>query len=460
MGNKIDSKKNPFRKYRPEVTLAFSFLAVILVGACLLMLDISNVKPGISFIDALFTATTSTCVTGLVTVTPSEQFTIFGQVVILLLIQIGGLGFMTFISVLLLFMRAKLDFKEKMLLKDALNKEDFQGVGRYIKMIIRYTFCFEFIGFILIFTQLYKGENLALEIFHALFTSISAFCNAGIDILGPSSLLLYQSNIVINLTVSALIILGGIGFAVWFDLAYQLKLTSKLKCSLRDFYNRLRVNTKIVLLMTVSLLLFGTVMIFFLEYQNALASLSLGDKLMAAFFNSVTLRTAGFYTIDFTIIKDATKLIMIVLMFIGGSPGGTAGGVKTTTFFLLIYAIVSMINRQDSVHFFKREVLISNVVKALVIFLMYTFIVLSACFLLLILENRAFIDILFEVVSALATVGLTVGITTELGMLSKLIIIVLMFIGRVGPITIALSLRRNANHDKGIRYPVADIIVG
>lgn len=448
------------KKSRPELTLAFSFLIVILVGAFLLSLKVSNVNGKIDFIDALFVSTSSTCVTGLVTVTPASQFTLFGQVVILLLIQIGGLGFMTFISVLLLFMRAKLDFKEKLLLKDALNKEDFQGVGRYIKSIILYTFCFEIIGFFLIFTQLYQGENVALEAFQSLFLSISAFCNAGIDILGPSSLMIYQSNIVINLTVSALIIMGGIGFAVWFDFASNSRLFHHFKKKNDFFRRRLRINTRIVLIMTAILISSGTVLIFLTEYNNALAELSLFDKIQASFFNSVTLRTAGFFTIDYSILKDATKLVMIVFMLIGGSPGGTAGGMKTTTFFLLIYAMVSLVNERNKIRVFKREVALSNIIKAFVIFFMYMSIILIGAFTITLIDNYSFIDILFEVVSALATVGLSIGITSSLSLGSKIIIIVLMFIGRLGPITIALSLKRRAKNDKGISYPVTEIVVG
>lgn len=460
MSVKTGFKKNPFRKYRPEVTLTFSFFAVILVGTLLLMLDVSNVKPGLSFIDALFTATTSTCVTGLTTVTVAEQFTIFGQVIILILIQIGGLGFMTFISVLLLFMRAKLEFKEKLLLKDALNKEDFHGVGGYIKAIIAFTFACEFIGFALIFSQLYTGENLGMELFQSLFLAISAFCNAGIDNLGATSLTVFQSNIIINLTISGLIIMGGLGFAVWFDISHNIKLMKKLHRKFKDLLTHLTIHSKIVLVMTVSLLLGGTVIILALEYGNTLSDMSFIDKTIAAFFNSVTLRTAGFYTIDYSAIRDATKIIMILFMFIGGSPGGTAGGIKTTTFFLLIYAIRTLINDSVYVRFFKREVPLGNVIKAIVVFLMYTFIMVSACFLITLLENQDFIDILFEVVSALATVGLTTGITSSLCAISKIIIIVLMFIGRVGPITIAVMLKRHANNAKGIRYPMTDVVVG
>ncbi len=453
-------KQNPFKKYRPEVTLTISFAAVILVGACLLTLDISNAKTGISFIDALFTATTATCVTGLVTVVPAEQFTIFGQVVVLLLIQIGGLGLMTFVSVILLFMRAKLEFKEKLLLKDALNKDDFQGVGGYIKAIIRYTFIIEFIGFLFLFSQMYKGENLPMELFQALFTAISAFCNAGIDNLGPNSLMMYQSNVVVNLTVSFLIILGGIGFAVWFDIAHNLKLASRSLHKIKDFSRRLRINTRIAVMVTLFLIFGGMALIFIIEYDNALAGLTLPDKLMASFFNSVTLRTAGFFTIDYTILHDATKLIMIILMFIGGSPGGTAGGIKTTTFFLLLYTITSLIREQSNVHFFKRQVQPGNIIRAFVILLVYLMIVLTATFFLTILENQSFVDIVFEVVSALGTVGLTCGITTSLCSLSKIIIIACMFLGRVGPITIASSLRRKAKNDKDVRYPSVDIVVG
>lgn len=443
--------------------LILSFLLLILSGTFLLMLPVSNLTDPIPFIDNLFTATSATCVTGLLTTTVLTQYSIFGRFVILLLIQFGGLGLMTFISVMLLLMNAKLDFRERNLLKDALNKMDFDDISHYVISIFKYTFVFEGIGALILAIDLYFMWDFSLlEAFaHGVFLSISAFCNAGIDCFGATSLLAYQSDPVLVLTVACLIILGGIGFAIWFDYHQRLKVLVHAHNHLQDLMSRLKIHTKLVTFLTITLLSTGTITILLLEYNNALANLSFGDKLLNAFFNSTTLRTAGFFTIDYSILHRSTKLLMILFMFIGGSPGGTAGGIKTTTFFLLILIVYTELKDERHMRIFKHHVKKRNFIKAYTVLFFYLFAIFISYFILLATETFDSLDILFEIVSAIGTVGLTIGITSSLSIIGKLCIIILMFIGRVGPITIAYTFTSESKYAKNlIKYPKTEIIVG
>ncbi len=452
-----------FDRFSVPKILIFSFLVLILSGTFLLMLPISNIGEPLPFIDNLFTATSATCVTGLLTTTILDQYTIFGRFVVLVLIQFGGLGLMTVISVMLLLMNAKLDFKERSLLKDALNKMDFEDIRTYVISIFRYTFIFEGIGALILGTSLYLTGNFNLveAVAQGIFLSISAFCNAGIDCFGSTSLMMYQSHPVIVITVALLIILGGIGFAIWFDYHQRLKVFIRTKNHLINNQHRLRIHTKLVTILTISLLGIGMFGILILEYNNALADLTFGDKLLNAFFNSATLRTAGFFTIDYSIILRSTKVLMIILMFIGGSPGGTAGGIKTTTFFLLILIVYTDLKDERHMRIFKHHVRKRNFIKAYTVFFLYIVAVFAAWFIMLSTEQFESLDILFEIVSAIGTVGLTTGITASLSTVGKICIILLMFMGRVGPITIAYTFTTESKYARNlIKYPKTEIIVG
>lgn len=457
---KFFSKKSISDLSIPKL-LVLSFFSVIFIGTLLLQLPISNNNNNYTVLDSLFTATTSTCVTGLVSVVVKDQYTLFGQIVVMLLIQIGGLGLMTIISVALLFIRKKLEFKQRLIIVESLNKDNVSGVSSYIKDVIKYSFIFEIIG-MLIFSFTFVPQYGFLEgLFKSLFLSVSAFCNAGIDILGSNSLIPYQKNISVNLTVEFLIIMGGLGYAVWFDLRNQLKLFLRAKIQIKNFFKKLKIHTKIVINMTIFLLLSGTILIFIFEYNNTLKDFNFFEKIIVSFFNSTTLRTAGFSTIDYSKILNPTKLLMISYMFIGGSPGGTAGGIKTTTFFLLVLIIYTQVKNSSETLIYKRSINHNNFLKAYTIFGFYFGAVFISCILLGFSETKfLFIDLLFEIVSAIGTVGLSIGLTPYLSIFGKLVIIFLMFIGRVGPITIAYSLYFRKRNDAKIKHPTVDVIAG
>ena len=446
------------KKFKPSTILVASFLIVIIIGTILLSLPFAHATDNVKLLDAAFTSVSATCVTGLMTVNNYADFNIFGQIVVLIMIQIGGLGLMSFISIFMLAVNKKLDFSNRSLIKDMLNRDSYENITDFLTAIVKYTVLIELIGFILLSTQLYDGT--AYSLFQSLFLSISSFCNAGMDILSLSSLLPWQNNIVINFTVMSLIVLGGLGFAVWFDVTRNLKICLKMKYRLKYFFKTLKPHTKIVFIMTGSLLLSGMLLTFGLEYNNALKDLNFGDKLMASLFNSVTLRTAGFFTIDNSILKNPSKIFMSVYMLIGGSPGGTAGGLKTTTIFMLIYAVYSEIEGRVNMHLFSRHITKRNFIKASTIFLLYLSFVFVSMIVLTSIENFDSLDLLFEACSAIGTVGLTIGITPFLTSAGKIIIMLLMFIGRVGPVTLLLSIRNKHNDNQDIKYPKTEIMVG
>ncbi len=457
---KLIVMKKYLYKLSPSKLLVLSFFSVIAVGTFLLSLPITNQKEVLPFIDNLFTATSSTCVTGLITTIPAIQYNFLGQLIILIMIQIGGLGLMTFISVFMLFVRARLDFKQRIMLKDSFNKDNLQDIPSYITMIIKYTFFFEIIGFIIL-SFIFVPEYGISGYFKALFVAISAFCNAGIDILGASSLQIYRNNLVVNLTVAFLIISGGLGFACWFDLKNNLKLFTKSKFIFKKFVHNLRVNTKLVLIITASLLLIGTIIIFIFEYNNSLKEFNFFEKIIASFFTSTTLRTAGFSTIDFSILLSPTKIIMMIFMLIGGSPGGSAGGIKTTTFFLLLLIIISEIKNKGEMTVFNKHIHKRNFIKAYTIISFYIVVIFNSIIIVSFTDPQIkVIDSLFEIVSAISTVGLSIVSSQNFSLIGKIIIIICMFIGRVGPITIAYSLHKSKRKDNGLRYPATEIIVG
>lgn len=443
-----------FSKYTVSQILIASFVTLILVGTVLLVLPIAS-DENVTFLEALFTATSATCVTGLMTVSALEDFNLLGQVVILMLIQIGGLGLMTFVTLSMSVLTKKLGLKEKTFVREALNKLDYSDIRSYLHMIIRYTFIIEFLGFLVLLTQIYDGS--LFSIFQTLFLSVSAFCNAGIDIFGSTSLMAYDTNLVVNLTVCALIILGGLGFVVIFDITHHLRIFYRLR---KSFKESLTIHSRLVINLTIALILSGTFFIMFFEFNNILAPYSFFEKLEVSFFNSVTLRTAGFSTVDYSLLNTPTKIIMIIYMLIGASPGGTGGGMKTTTFFLLLYSVYVQYKSEENMHIYSHHIHKTNFIKATSIFFLYLFCIVGGIIVLTSIERIPCMDLLFEAVSAIGTVGLSTGITSSLNSLSKLVIISLMFIGRLGPITIALSFGKRSKNKSSIKYPKTEIIVG
>jgi len=422
--------------------IAFGFFAGILLGSLLLWLPISS-KPGesISYIDALFVATTSLCVTGLSPVATATQWSYFGQGVILLLMQFGGLGVITFTTLLLLLLGKRITLSERLLIQDAYNLNSIAGVVNLTKRIVLGTLVVEGIGAIcysfVFIPQFGWGDGLWKSVFHA----VSAFCNAGLDTVSESGFLIYRTNVWMNVTTMLLIILGGLGFPVWFDVLRVVRLVRKRELQWRDAFRKTELYTKLAVTITFVLILSGAFFVLLFEYQNpkTIGDLSFGHKVLASLFESVTLRTAGFQTIPQEGLTEASSLLALLLMFIGGSPSGTAGGVKTVTIVILLLSAMSAVKGNHEVTAFHRKVAENYVRRAVAVVSVSFAALLTVCMVLSITEEAGFLDILFESVSAIATVGLTRGLTGNLTVLGKLTVIFAMYVGRLGPITLALA---------------------
>lgn len=439
--------------------IMLSFLLVILFGSALLALPISS-KNGeaVPYVDALFTATSATCVTGLVTLPTVTTWSVFGQVVILILIQIGGLGVITVIAGFTLALHRKIGLNDSRLISDAFNLTTLSGINKFVKKVIVGTFIIEGLGALLYMTVFIPDFGLK-GIWISIFNSISAFCNAGIDIVAQNSLCDYAVNPLINTVTSLLIVLGGIGFIVWWDIAKVIKnfRTEKFKC-----FNRLTLHSKIVLITTLVLIFGGAISIFILEYNNplTLANYSLFDKIQISFFQSITTRTAGFATIPQENLSNATAIICLLLMFIGGSPVGTAGGIKTVTILVLLATATSAIKNKNEVTVFNRNLSRQITKKAVAVASMSFIIAFISTILLATVTNAPAIDIVYETVSATATVGLTRNLTSILNTFGKIIIIATMFLGRVGPISLALMFNLKKESSNLIKNPTEEISIG
>lgn len=438
------------KKLTPVRILALGFFAVIMTGSLLLMLPISSKTGAITpFIDAFFTATSAVCVTGLVTLNTAEHWTYFGTTVIMLLIQIGGLGFMSFATLFALILGKKITLKDRLIMQEAMNTFSLQGLVKLAKYILMFTFAVEGIGALFLSTTFIPDYGIGKGIYFSIFHSVSAFCNAGFDLTG-NSLVPYADNAVIILTISALIVIGGLGFTVWAEI-YNFKGIKKLS-----------VHSKLVISMTIFLIVGGWILMYVFEINNpeTLEGMSLKGQLLSSFFASVSPRTAGFNSISMPGMTVAGTFLTIMLMFIGGSPGGTAGGVKTTTAGILIMTVISVFRNDEDTKLYNRTVSKALVYKAFVIFTIAMALVIAETMILSFTEAGASLEyILYEVVSAFATVGLSLGLTPELSVIGKLLIAITMYIGRVGVLTLflALSNRKNGN---GIKYPEAKILVG
>lgn len=429
-------KRRPFSATR---ILAYGFLASILFGTLLLMLPVSSAAGADTrFIDALFTATSSVCVTGLVTVPTFSHWSFFGQSVILFLIQIGGLCFITFTTIFFLIMGRRIGLKERLLLHAAYNLDTLSGLTVMARNIFAGALLVETCGALLIIPRFVRDYG-AYGVWAGIFHAVSAFCNAGMDVVGPDSIAHYVSDLWVNLVTSALIILGGIGFPIWGIILKRIRdrVTRKDQPK-RSSYLGLYPRT--VLIVTGALLLFGSAAVLLLEYDNpeTLGPLSFGNKLLAAFFQSVTLRTAGFYTISQGGLRNSTCLISCMLMFIGGSPSGTAGGIKTTTFLIISSTVFSMLREKDYTEFLHRKIRENTVRRALAIFMVSGSVTLTSLVVLTAVNPGDFLDSLFEVVSAIGTVGLSRGFTDQLNTAGKTVIIAAMYLGRIGPISLSM----------------------
>lgn len=453
----MKSQRKPFLSTTQIILL--SFLGVILIGSVLLSLPVSSAGGrAVPYIDALFTATTATCVTGLVTVSTAATWSVFGQAVILLLIQIGGLGIITFMTAVMLLFNRKIGISDRLLIQDAFNLSTLSGIVAFVKKVLIGTLTVESIGACFYMT-VFVPQFGARGIWVSVFNSVSAFCNAGMDIIGENSLCDYSGNALITLTTAALIILGGLGYIVWWDVSRVIK---NRKQNGGRFFKSLTLHSKIVFISTAFLLIVGTALTLCFEYNNPLTleGLPLSDKIQAAFFQSVTTRTAGFASLPQENLKNPTAILSLLLMFIGGSPVGTAGGIKTVTAAVLLSITVSLISGKNSVSLFGRTISKQSVYKAVAVTVMSFSVMFVSTLLLSAVTNAPALDILFETVSATATVGLSRSLTGALNLLGKLIIIFTMYFGRVGPISIAIAFGGKNPSRNIIKNPTEEISIG
>ncbi len=439
------------RRISPVHIIALGFLLVILLGTLLLSLPIAYKGEKIGLLDTCFTATSATCVTGLVVKDTAVHWTMFGQAVILLLIQIGGLGFMSMITLVSFIVRRRITLKEQIVMGEALSGIDLDGVLPLMKRILLGTLIFEASGALLLCTVFIPDFGFGAGLWKSVFISVSAFCNAGFDVMGDTygafvGLEPYVNNITVNLTVCALIIMGGLGFLVWG----------------RRPRKRLTLHTRLVLLMTAGLLIAGTVLFYFLEQNNplTLGNLPFGEKLLAAFFQSVTTRTAGFATVSNGSLTVPSKLVTMLLMFVGGSPGSTAGGIKTVTAAVAIYGAISVLRGCGDVTVFRRSIPKKTVLRAMALTLVAMLVVGISALFMLCVGGASAVDLVFEVFSAFGTVGLGTGITPVLPACSKVLLILLMYAGRVGIMTLAVAVLLDREKIEVLRYAEENVVIG
>lgn len=445
------------QKFKKKISrmqiIAGGFLAVILIGSMLLMLPVAS-RGGQTtrFIDALFTATSATCVTGLVPFDTYTHWSVFGQLVILFMIQLGGIGFMTVITTATLFMRHKIGLQNRMLIMESAGTITLSGIGQLVKRIVAGTAIVETTGAVILATQFVPQFGWIRGLYISFFHAISAFCNAGFDLMGQlepgSSMILFNDNAVVMLTLSMLILIGGIGFFVWDDI-----LVCKAK------FKNYKVHTKLVLVSTAVLTVVPFVMFLCFEYDHAFAGMDVFEKLLNAFFQTVTPRTAGFSGIDMTTLSEPGGILTIVLMFIGGSPGSTAGGVKTTTVAVILLSTIAYLQEDNNVTVFKKRIEDKMVRRACSIAFIYFMMILGSSLVISWIEPLGLREVLFEVVSGVATVGLSMNVTPTLSAASKIILVVLMYAGRIGALSFIMLLSKR-NKTAILKRPTGKIMIG
>lgn len=459
----VKEKRRSVRWNTLRITAA-GFLSIIFLGGVLLYLPVSNVRP-IAFMDALFTSVSAVCVTGLVTVTPACQFTLFGKIILLLLIQIGGLGVIACAALFFFLLRRKITVRERVVLEETYGTGRLGGIVRMVRRVIMGTLFVEGCGAVMYAFQFVREYGFLRGIWYSVFHAVSAFCNAGIDILGESSLAEYSVNPVINITTILLIIVSGIGFSVWFDIMENIKRLIHREVPVRWWFTRLRLHSKLAIIMTFVLIISGTGFIFLFEFHNpdTIGNMSLGQKAVAALFQSVTTRTAGFYTFSQGALHEETKLFCAILMFIGGSPGGTAGGVKTTTFAMLFLSCLTFVRGGGDTECMGRKISVANFRTGFcVVMAAFTaFITGTLAILFIEPDSIAMVNVIYETASAVGTVGLTADLTPHLHRISQVILMAMMYIGRLGPLTLVLTFAGKSHpRDKIRSLPNEQIMVG
>ena len=451
---KRQKMKNKLHNMSTTQLILSGYCLIILAGALLLMLPFATKgEGGAHFLDALFTATSATCVTGLVMHDTYTYWSLFGQIVILLLIQLGGLGFMTITISLISLTKKRIGLKQRMALSDSVAAPHVGGIVRMTKFIVSGSLLTELFGTVMLSIRFVPKLGLAKGIYFGLFHSVSAFCNAGIDLMGNfseySSFMTADVDIRINLTIKFLIVFGGLGFFVWSDIREH-------KFNFKSY----RLHTKIVLTTTALLIILGTVAIMSIEYgSEAMEGKNFFEKLLISLFQSVTCRTAGFNTVDLTALHESTQFIMIMLMMIGGSPGSTAGGLKTTTFAVLLLSILGVFKKRKSLECYKRRIEEEALHNACCVLMLYLILACLGAIMVSVLDSVSFISALFETVSALGTVGLSLGITPALGAVSHVILIMLMIVGRIGGISVLLAFSGSQGNNVST-LPAEKIAIG
>ena len=442
-------------KLQPAQVILFSFAGWITLGALVLMLPVSaNPGKSISLIDAFFMSTSATCVTGLASISLVDDLSVFGQMVLLVLLQVGGLGIMTLSSSMAVLMGKNLEMREQVIMHDVLDTSSSEELLNLVVNVIRYTFAIEFVGAILLTIGFYQeGFEIGQSLYYGFYHSISAFCNAGFA-LWNNNLEDFKFAPLIHFTIAFLIIFGGIGFSVLKDVGDMLK---KKQRSLRS----LSLHTKIVLVTNTLLLITGTFYLFFGEFLHSFQDYSIWEKFQVAFFQSTTTRTAGFNTVSMMALQPHCIYLMILLMFIGASPGSTGGGVKTSTFAILLYSVKATLQGRQEVEMFERRIPAQTVVKSIAIFIICIIVVSIGVLVLVRVEpDKSFLSLIFEVVSGFGTVGLSMGITPFLSSIGKLCIISMMYLGRVGPLTLILAVGSRVVLPSNVEYPEGKVLIG
>lgn len=452
---KSEPKKRKFMTTTRMIMLGFLLGAFI--GSVLLCLPVSLKKGvAIEYVDALFVSVSSICVTGLSTVNVGATFSGFGQVILLLLIQMGGLGVVTFTTILFILFRKRITLSERMLIQNAYNLDTMSGLVKLTINVVKLTMIIEFVG-AFFYALVFVPEYGPIGIWYSLFHAVSAFCNAGIDLLGGNSFCVYVENPIVNFTTMALIIMGGLGFPVFWELGRVLRVKmGKIRGQRKMSYH-----ARLVIVATAFLILAGALITLLFEYDNpaTLGPLSLPGKFMAALFQSVTLRTAGFATIDQSGFRSVSCLLYLFFMFIGGSPAGTAGGVKTITILLLFASVISNIKGDREVILWRRKITDANIRRCVAIIVFSFSILVLLTVAMLASGSYGMMDLAYEMTSAIATVGLSRGLTGTLSVAGKLIVSLAMYLGRIGPITLALAF----NSNKGtsfVSYAEGKVIIG
>lgn len=448
-------KRKPFSKQLNQLqSIALGFFALIILGAVLLCFPFASRSGQVTpFLDCLFTATSATCVTGLVVVDTYQHWSSAGQAIVLCLIQIGGLGFITVGVWFSVFLRRKIGLRERGLIQESLNSMELAGVVRLVKRIVKGTLLFEGLGAVLLMLCFIPQFGVGRGIWYSVFHAISAFCNGGFDLMGRfgeySSLCPYYDNPLVNAVVMVLILVGGIGFLVWDDM---------IENGLH--FRKYRLHTKLVLSITLVLLVIPAILFYFLEYHQTMEGMSQGGRIWSSLFCSVTPRTAGFNTVDTGSLSNGSMLLTMVLMFVGGCPGSTAGGIKTTTLFVVLAYIIASFRNKKEVDIFRRRLSEEATNKALLVFGVNFVLAITVGFLISALQPQLKMEqVLFEVFSAIGTAGMSTGVTRELGTVARILIIFLMYCGRVGSLSFALSVMKTKKTAK-VKNPVEKIIIG